>query len=101
MWNSYGDHWEGYIPGYEDGTTVHFKIVVNTNISEYESGTSQYTVGEEVTIGPTTPGTTTPPGPGPGPFPISPELLVLIGGGALVVIILIVLSKRRKSPYSV
>jgi hypothetical protein len=99
MWNTYGDHWEGYIPGFDDGTIVYFKFIVSTFSGDTESGTSQYTVGEAVgPTGPTTGPTT--PGPGPGTSPISGEMLILLGGGALVVIILIVLSRRRKSSYS-
>jgi hypothetical protein len=94
MWNSYDDHWEANIPGFEDGTTVHFKIEVTTNFNTYESGTYQYTVGEAVT-------TRTPTTTSWEPSPINTELLILIGGGALVIIILVVLSRRRKSRYSV
>jgi hypothetical protein len=98
MYHIGGNRYEALIPGFEDGTTVFFKFIVTTELNTYESGVSQYTVGEAVTTDTTTTGPTP---PGPGPLPISGELIILLGGGALVVIILIILSRRRKSSYTV
>lgn len=91
MWNSGGNRYSGDIPGYPDGTTVYFRVQVETGGQWTTSSLGSYIVGS----GMVTTGTTGPTGPG-GFEGLPTEILVMVAGVAVVLIIVLVLVKRRK-----
>jgi hypothetical protein len=88
-----GNHWQGDIPSHPEDTQVYYRVVVDTDVTDYVSDTESYIVGQgAVTTGPTT--TTGPTGPSS--TALTPEAMIMLLGGAVVLIIIMVLVRRRK-----
>ncbi|MHA1907865.1 MAG: hypothetical protein ACW98Y_11265, partial [Candidatus Thorarchaeota archaeon] len=92
MWNTGGSRYSGDIPAYPDGTTVYFRVDVETDLGWSQSQIGSYIVGQGMVT--TSTGPTDYTGPiGEG---LPTEILIMMAGIAVVVIIVIVVAKRRR-----
>ncbi|NWF95565.1 MAG: hypothetical protein HXY34_05445 [Candidatus Thorarchaeota archaeon] len=87
MNNVHDMHWSGQIPAHPLGTTVFYKVIVETESGPYESSTRSYVVGGTTT-------STSPWVPGPG-VPLDVLVMVVGVASAALIIVLLVLRRRK------